>query len=129
MTKALQVTIDGKPYLLTPAPQPRVRRERRFHSSGKAPQRGKHNDAGRAALASVRAPQVTYAAKFPMRDERVKAIDSLRDKQVYRLIRTAATGGATRAALLLALGAADHTGIVDGAVRRLRLRGLLTVQR
>lgn len=78
---------------------------------------------------ATRTPGVVYVGKFALDHKRVRAIESERDRTVYRLIRLERDKGATRAALLAALKAGEHTGIVDGAVRRLRLLGVVKAER
>ncbi len=75
---------------------------------------------------AITGPQVTYVARFALDNP---AIDRLppHDRKVYGLIARARTNGATRATLLDHLGAHKHTGRVDGAVRRLRLRKVIKV--
>jgi hypothetical protein len=63
---------------------------------------------------------VKYVAKFPLRHERVKGIRSERDREVYTALARS-RGGLSRLDLLKALHATKRTGIVDGAVRRLRI--------
>lgn len=82
----------------------------------------------RAQPASVpQAGPVVYRAAYGLRDPKVKAIASARDREVFTVI--ARSKGLTRAALLKALRASTRTGIVDGAVRRLRLKRLITAER
>lgn len=72
--------------------------------------------------------RVLYKAKYGLRDPKVKKISSERDREVYTTIARAKRG-ITRADLLKAEKATDHTGIVDGAVRRLRLKKMIAVVR
>ncbi len=51
------------------------------------------------------------------------------DAKVYAVLARRPKHGASRAFLLAALDATERTGIVDGAVRRLRLKGLVKVVR
>lgn len=74
-----------------------------------------------------RRASVAYVAKFPLTHAKVTRIDSERDKGIYRLLRQHPAKGLTRAELLARLNT-DHTGVVDGALRRLRVRGVVTVQ-
>jgi hypothetical protein len=64
---------------------------------------------------------VKYVAKFPLRHDRVKGIRSERDREVYTTLARS-RDGLSRLDLLKALHATKRTGIVDGAVRRLRIR-------
>ncbi len=50
------------------------------------------------------------------------------DAKVYAVLARRPKHGASRSALLHALQAGTRTGIVDGAVRRLRLKGLVKAQ-
>lgn len=126
------------------------RQERRYSSmsgpqgrdqAAQAPQAGsKHRNAVAADMGVLRgrgedrhiiAPmpptRVAYIAKFGMRDSRVTSLESVRDLGIYRLIHQAAKKGVTRGGLLAALKT-THTGIVDGAVRRLWIAGLIDKQ-
>jgi hypothetical protein len=71
-------------------------------------------------------PAVAYVAKLPVTHNKVKALSSERDREVYGVIRK--LRHATRAGLIKQLNAEERTGIVDGAVRRLRLAKLITVE-
>lgn len=62
-----------------------------------------------------------YKAKFPLSHAKVKAIESERDQEVYRFLAKTRVG-LSRLELLKAMKATKRTGIVDGAVRRLRVR-------
>lgn len=68
--------------------------------------------------------RVLYRAKYGIRDPKVKAIGSDRDRAVFVSIARAKRG-VSRIDLLKLHRASTHTGIVDGAVRRLRLRKLI----
>lgn len=72
-------------------------------------------------------PQVAYVARYPVTHN---AIDRLppHDRKVYGLIAKGRKGGATRGHLLDVMKARQSTGRVDGAVRRLRLRKVITRQ-
>lgn len=74
----------------------------------------------------VSGPQVVYVAKWPASHKKVLDLAPA-DRKVYGLILRGRTKGATRAQLLEALDAHKRTGRVDGAVRRLRLRGVVAV--
>ncbi len=104
---------------------------RRRHTDG--PATAIAADTGRnghkpAKVVVSRAPQtapkeswVKYVAKFGVRHEKVKAIESERDQEVYTILAHA-KNGLSRLDLLKAMKATKRTGIVDGAVRRLRIR-------
>ncbi len=98
--------------------------DRRADSRAVTLQVDRRRDIERPVIHSV--PQtgsVAYVALYPVSHERVQDISSDRDRGIYRLIARRKTGW-TRADLLDALGT-DRTGIVDGALRRLRLRNLV----
>lgn len=72
----------------------------------------------------TRGSRVRYVAE----DRRVRVPNvPARDQQVYRTLQRAPEG-LTRAKLLSACHAQVHTGIVDGAVRRLRQKKLIRVE-
>ena len=72
-------------------------------------------------------PQVAYTARYPVTSPTIGRIPP-HDRKVYGLIARSRAKGATRAQLLDALDARTATGRVDGAVRRLRLRKVITVR-
>lgn len=75
----------------------------------------------------LQGPQVTYVARYPVTHPAIGRLPN-HDRKVYGLIVRARKSGATRLSLLEALGATKHTGRVDGAVRRLRLRKVIQVR-
>lgn len=80
----------------------------------------------RAALPAPRPSRVAYrVAGHPSQ----RAVASLpqSDAKVYKVVAGRPVKGATRGFLLAALHAEQSTGVVDGAVRRLRLKGLIKV--
>jgi hypothetical protein len=81
----------------------------------------------RPAYEAMRGPRVSYHALYAVNDRRLETVSNS-DLAVYRLIRDRYKQGATRSYLLERLHAQDRTGIVDGAVRRLRLEGVLDVK-
>lgn len=72
-------------------------------------------------------PQVAYVAKYAVTHKAIANLPT-HDRKVYGLVARARTKGATRPQLLDALDARKHTGRVDGAIRRLRLKKVITVQ-
>ncbi len=76
---------------------------------------------------SLRAVRLRYVASYGIRDPKARRIGSERDREVLAVIARNRTG-ISRPDLLRALNAEQHTGIVDGAVRRLRLRKAITTQ-
>lgn len=83
-----------------------------------------------AHVQPVRTPRparVVYVAAFGIRDPKAKRIDSERDREVLATIARA-RNGISRTDLLRALNATKRTGIVDGAVRRLRLAKAITTR-
>lgn len=114
-------------------PEPRVRtnghgQERRHEAEALPPTPAK-KAAPRATSPVVRVsgPQVVYIARYPLTAGPVGRLPA-HDRRVYGLIAKARKTGATRAALLEALGAQKRTGRIDGAVRRLRLRHVISVK-
>lgn len=95
-------------------------------AAGSPQERRSAEGAGRPLTPSQVRAQVAYMARFPLSHDKVKKIESERDKQIYRLIAHARKG-LTRLGLLAELNT-NRTGIVDGAVRRLRLKGLVGVE-
>ncbi len=79
------------------------------------------------AVERVSGPQVVYVARYPVTASPIDRLPT-HDRKVYGLIARARKGGATRAALLDHMKAHQHTGRVDGAVRRLRLRHVISVR-
>jgi hypothetical protein len=102
--------------------------ESRRRRSGDSPHDPQVSTNGDKPAPSTRAPQVApkeswvkYVAKFPLRHDKVKAIASDRDREVYAHLARSRSG-LSRLELLKAMRATKRTGIVDGAVRRLRVR-------
>lgn len=91
-----------------------------------APRAAKAVDAGKAGVHPT-GPQVAYIARYTVDNPAVQRLPN-HDRKVYGLIARFKTNGATRKTLLEALKALKHTGRVDGAVRRLRLRHVITVK-
>jgi membrane-bound lytic murein transglycosylase B len=73
---------------------------------------------------NLRVPRVQYVAVTPASARKINALPA-HDLAVYKQI--ARRKGTTRAQLLTALGAETRTGVVDGAVRRLRLKHVISV--
>lgn len=72
-----------------------------------------------------RGPRVRYRSLVPLTAPAVQRLPP-HDLRVYRLIRQVPSG-VTRLQLIAAMRAHQHTGKVDGAVRRLRLKKMITV--
>lgn len=72
-------------------------------------------------------PQVAYVASYPLTHKKINELPPS-DRKVYGLIARNRKSGATRGHLLDQLHARQSTGKVDGAVRRLRIRKVITVQ-
>jgi hypothetical protein len=72
----------------------------------------------------LRRARVQYVAVAPASARKINALPA-HDLAVYKQI--ARRKGTTRAQLLTALGAESRTGVVDGAVRRLRLKHVISV--
>jgi hypothetical protein len=72
-------------------------------------------------------PQVAYTARYAVTAGAIQRLPP-HDRKVYGLIARTRTKGATRAMLLDALNARGQTGRVDGAVRRLRIRKVITIR-
>lgn len=72
-------------------------------------------------------PQVVYRSKLELSHAKVQALPPA-DLAIYRLVARRPVVGVTRAFLLSELKAQKHTGRVDGALRRLRLKGLVKVE-
>ncbi len=127
------ILIPDRRALAAPAPPqaPEPRQERRQTGPTPAPAR-RQLAQERVSQAPARphvatGPQVLYLARYPVTD---RAIDRLppHDRKVYGQIARMRGKGATRAFLLDAIDAQKHTGRVDGAIRRLRLRKVITVR-
>lgn len=100
--KALDQTVLAPPVVATPTPRPTTRPRSR-----------------RARVARV---------VYQVRDRRVRAVAhaGVSDTRVYAILR-ATKQGLSRHQLLTRLHATSRTGIVDGALRRLRLQKAITV--
>lgn len=72
-------------------------------------------------------PQVLYLARYAVSTPQIDRLPP-HDRKVYGLIARMRGKGATRALLLDALDATKATGRVDGAIRRLRLRKVISVR-
>ena len=121
--RSLDVIIDGRRFTLVPYKATRKPTERRYASKPATPHLA-HDRATARPVVAPPAPLVRYRAKFPLSHTRVKTIRKSKDYELYRLLRTC-NEGATRPACLLAMKSSEHPGVVDGAVRRLRLKGLI----
>ncbi len=80
-------------------------------------------DAPKASGTKRRPSRVVYVRLLALGHPKVQELPSS-DQLVYRRI-SRSKRGTTRKALLTGLKAQQHTGRVDGALRRLRLRGLI----
>jgi hypothetical protein len=94
---------------------------RRYTAAGDAQPASRAADI-RRTVARVRGALVRYMAQFRLSDDRVRELSD-RDRGIYRLIAKS-NKGISRPDLLKAVDP-SRTGIVDGAVRRLRLGGFL----
>lgn len=78
----------------------------------------------RTAVQATHSARVVYRAVGRVAAAKVDALTGS-DKAVYQVIARRPVQGAARGWLLTALDATKRTGIVDGALRRLRLAGLI----
>lgn len=74
----------------------------------------------------ISGPQVAYFARYPVTAPQIQRLPP-HDRKVYGLIARKRKAGATRKGLMEAMRT-KRTGQVDGAVRRLRLRHVITVR-